>query len=187
MLKKYIIRERMIRRTHKNCIKELGKERFDFDYKEELIKYKYLCGVKIKRREYVQGVNSCFPYSYQQWKDYIVKKYGIYSKNQLEEFSRYLELGVRDNNTARELQGIVFAALLSSMFAILFGNIILPFAEEVNSIWGLLALIILLGVLVVPEMLLFIYVVYKPIRNRNLEEEMYSDYQKIINEIIKGK
>lgn len=187
MLKKYTTRGRMIRRTHKNCIKELGKERFNFDYKDELIKYKYLCGVKIKRREYVRCVKNCFPYSYQQWKDYIVKKYSIYSKSQLEEFSRYLELGVRDNNMARELQGIVFAALLSSMFAILFGNIILPFAEVVNSIWGLLALIIILFVLVIPEILLFIYVVYKPIRNRNLEEEMYSDYRKIINEIIKEK
>ena len=54
-------------------------------------------------------------------------------------------------------------------------------------VWIAIVLFIFLVAIAVWGMLIIIFVVYTPIQNSNLEKEMYSDYQEIINELIREK
>lgn len=178
---------RMLRKTRKNCIKKIGKEKYNFDAKDEFIIYKYICCAKMERKEWKKCKKYDMPYSYSEWERKIREKYSMYSKIQLEEFSKYLELGIRDNNTFRELNNIVFAALLSSVLAVVLGNLVLPKIQEVKTVWEFLIFLISILVNVTPVLVFVMYSVYIPMQNNNLEQEMYSDYKKVIDLIIKEK
>ena len=119
------------------------------------------------------------PYSYHEWKESIKQKYNPYSINQLEEFVRYLELGIKDNNAAKDSANIIFAALASSAMAVLFGEMVktpIKFISFiVNTITGILILVFIL------------YCIYFPLYNDHLEKNLYKDYQDIIKQIIEEK
>nr|DAQ50362.1 MAG TPA: hypothetical protein [Caudoviricetes sp.] len=178
--------DRTLRTKRKNCINKIGKEKYNFNSKEEFIKYKYMCCVQMKKREWKKCREYDVSYSYSEWKGKIREKYNIYSKSQLEEFSRYLKLGVCDNNISREIKSVVWASLLSSAFAVVFENIVFP-KNQGRVVWIAIVLFIFLVAIAVWGMLIIIFVVYTPIQNSNLEKEMYSDYQEIINELIREK
>lgn len=48
---KEIYDNRMRRKTQNECIRELGKERFKFEFDKEFVEYRYLCGTKMKKFE----------------------------------------------------------------------------------------------------------------------------------------
>ena len=111
----------------------------------------------------------------------------MYSKSQLEEFSKHLEAGIRDNNTSREISNIILAALLSSVITIILGNLVLPQVEKAKNVQEFIISLVIVFALIMPELAFVIYSVYIPIQNSTLEQEMYSDYKKIIDTIISKK
>lgn len=187
MQKKVTKEGKILRNTRKNCIKKIGKEKFNFDAEEEFIKYKYVCCAKMERKEWKKCKKYDTSYSYSEWEGKIKEKYSMYSKFQLEEFSKHLELGIRDNNTSREINSIVFAALLSSVLAVIFGNLVLPKIQELKTVWEFLIFLISILLVITPELVFVIYSVYIPMQNNNLEQEMYSDYKEVIDMLINEK
>lgn len=119
------------------------------------------------------------PYSYHQWKESVKQKYSPYSIEQLEEFTRYLELGIVNNNATKESGNIFYAAIMSCSIAFIL--------EKVDDfqIQGIEFITVLFFIIL---MLCFIiYIIYStvfPIFNDNLERNLYKDYQKIIEQII---
>ena len=72
---KEIYDNRMRRKTQNECIRELGKERFKFEFDKEFVEYRYLCGTKMKKNEYRKCQKNNAPYSYEQWEMKIKNKY----------------------------------------------------------------------------------------------------------------
>lgn len=183
-------RNRVLRRTREECTEQIGKEKYDFNRDEELIKYKYLCGAKMKRKEWKKCKNYINSYSYSEWKLNVREKYNVYSKNQLEEFSRYLELGIRSRGVRRELDSVVFAAVLSSVFSGVLTNFVLPQLQEAKTVVDYFIIVIICMLVILGAtglMLWMIYTIYVPMYNSNLEQHLYFDYKVIIDEIIKEK
>lgn len=112
----------MRRRWRGSCINRVGKERFAFDKKVELLKYKYLCCDSMTRMEWRKREE--LPYSYYEWKKEIWSKYDKYNAKQLEEFKRYLVLCSRRENIFRESNSIIYAALAASTITIILDSII---------------------------------------------------------------
>lgn len=178
---------KILRKTRKNCLKKIGKEKFGFDAAVEFIRYKYICCTKMGRKEWKKCKTYDMPYSYSEWEEKIKEKYSMYSKSQLEEFSKHLEAGIRDNNTSREISNIILAALLSSVITIILGNLVLPQVEKAKNVQEFIISLVIVFALIMPELAFVIYSVYIPIQNSTLEQEMYSDYKKIIDTIISKK
>lgn len=73
------------------------------------------------------------------------------------------------------------------MLAVVLGNLVLPKIQEVKTVWEFLIFLISILVNVTPVLVFVMYSVYIPMQNNNLEQEMYSDYKKVIDLIIKEK
>lgn len=193
MLKKHKDIEHPERKSRKDCLIQRGKDTFHFDKEEEFLKYKYLCCCDLKRREWKKCCNECMPYSYFQWKESIRQKYMMYDAEQLEEFRRYLVLGIRDREVFREANNIIFAAFVSSAFASLMGNIIMQLVGKVANAENSIELLMIKTVFIVAilfvvlAMLAVIYFTVVPIHKNNLEQNMFRDYKEIIELLIKEK
>lgn len=171
---------KILRKNRKKCIHQIGKQKYEFDKTEELLKYKYLCGAKMGRIEWIKCGKRSMPYSFYEWKESIQQKYNPCSIEQLEEFARYLELGIKDNNASKDSANIIFAALASSAMAVTFGKLV-----EIQSI-KLISFIIDV-VFAILALIVIIYCIYFPLYNDNLEKNLYKDYQDIIKQIIDEK
>lgn len=180
MIKKHTQIGKVLRKNRKKCYIQIGKEEYDFDIENELLEYKYLCCARMKRKEWRQCKKKSMPYSYHQWKESIKQKYVPYSIEQLEEFTRYLELGIVKNNATKESGNIFYAALASGVIAVYFGELTdLQSQEIIYVIIGSVFIILMLGFI--------IYAIVPPIFDDNLEGNLYKDYKKIIEQIIMEK
>lgn len=173
------------RKERGSCVIKVGKERFNFDKKEELIKYKYLCCESMKKKEWKKCND--LPYSYYGWSQEIKNRYVKYNLQQLEEFKRYLELCTRKKRVFQEGSNLIYAALVATIFAVIFDQIIVPITKNDTSLSDRRLDIIML-VLVLPLIIIYIiHSVFSPIKIDNLEKNMYCDYKAIIEEIIADK
>lgn len=172
--------KKVLRYNRKSSIEQVGREKYSFDKKEELLKYRYLCCVRLSRREWKKCKRINMPYSFQEWADDIKGKYFRYNTAQLEEFTRYLELGIRNHNINKESDNIIYAALASGIIAVIL--------QQVMVLENLSISIFVINMLCMVSLVAFVVaVIYVSMRNIKIEQNMYLDYQKIINQIIKEK
>lgn len=167
----------MDRRSRKNCYIQLGRERFDFNKDEELLKYKYICGEKIDRKAWKKCLEKNMPYSYAQWERLIKEKYKEFNKEQLKEFEKYLEIGAFSKNIYKIKDNIILAGLMSAFFAAVFTIMIEFLTENAWAIWVVI-LICLLALIPMGH-------VSNIIDRHEFEQRMYRDYQKVIESLRK--
>lgn len=168
------------RKTRKSCYEKTGDKTFHFKLKEEKIIYKYICGDKLTINEWRKCKKNYIPKSYSQWREYISKKYCMYTKKQLEEFERYLRVGVRNCNTWVGFNNIVFAAVISAAVSVMF--------SWLTDTVGVAAIQIaeMLLVLFFPA-LFSIAICYWPIERAVVKQKFYEDYIEIIHSMIEQK
>ena len=185
---KEIYDNRMRRKTQNECIRELGKERFKFEFDKKFVEYRYLCGTKMKKNEYRKCQKNNAPYSYEQWEMKIKNKYIKYNKKQLEEFSRYLELGVWRKNKVKEVSSIFITAEVSGAVTIMFNLSIQTVIENSAQALSRGKNVMVALILVMPIVLgIMIYMIDDLLNKKELEKKMYVDYQKIIKKLIHEK
>ncbi len=177
-----------LRTSRRKCVSQIGIDKYSFNRKEELLRYKYLCCAKLSRREWKKCNNIPMPYSFQEWKKDIENKYSKYNKDQLEEFTRYLELQIRNSNISKQSIGIIIAAFASSSMTLLFEKIInsRQFLDVMGTQVSFLLAVVEI-VLIILCIGIIVHYVFIPICGDELERNMYQDYQNIINQIIEEK
>lgn len=169
---------------------EIGKRRHDFNFKSERIIYSYLCcnRNRIINKELRNLSNDLKFEEYLQWKNYICNKYQNYSKEKLFEFSRYLNLRIRNIKPSHEYWNIMATALLSAVFALVLNAAIeihLDFSND--TIWIILLVIIFLEILITISIAYIIIKIVYPIFDNHFDENFLRDYKEIIDDIIKER
>lgn len=174
------------RTTRQRCFVEMLEIHFDFVKDDELLKYKYICGEALSKKEWEKCLVENMPISFAQWEEFTKEKYGEYSKEQLEEFQKHLKEVTCNNNFQKVGRSLIYPALLSSVFSAVFSGI---FSVIMNvQIWWLSSLLILIilpptfGALMGP-----IYLILKNILISHVEQRMYKYYRKMIQNIIDKK
>jgi len=176
----------MFKRAEKNnTVAKNGEQNFLFDAVCEFRKYCFLCGEKIEKSDWKLLKEEDRFYRYVDWKDSIAEKYGVYSKESLVEFSRYL-----NHKERLKVPQIKFVEVfLSSFISVILTMLITEFVDleiEANTIVEIIGVIISIetiplvvgwGLLKLSEML----------SNDNIREYFYQDYRCIINELIAEK
>lgn len=176
--------QKVLRSSRKKCFLQIGKDKYNFDRKEELIKYKYLCCAKLSRSEWKKCINMNMPYNYQDWKNDIENKYSIYNKSQLYDFIRYLELGIRNSSTIKQSVGIFLAAFASSSITILIEKFIeIVHAFDFNEIISLILTIMGNVLMLILCVGIIVRYIYMQTCDDELEQNLYRDYQDIIKQI----
>lgn len=158
-----------------------------FDLKQELQIYKYVCQEKMSRKErkkFEKNNKEHMYTTYAQWREYVEKKFEHYSKDELEEFSRYLNHQIRTNEPGKEYWNITISAFTACMITVIMNNM-----NEIASgqkMPSLLANIIyvFLGVSVLGITLVFFLKLFLSILwDENTNKNFYIDYKEIIDEM----
>lgn len=176
--KKQNTKENMDRKTRRYCYVKLGKERFGFNKNEELLKYKYICGEKLSRREWKKCLSQNAPYSFKQWKELIENKYGKYSKEQLNEFIKYLEISTFSKSVSINGNNIFFSAMLSAFYSFIF-TVVFQEIDEMELFRYCLVMMFVIIMALIP-----IYIVCNVIKSNELEKQMYNDYKNVIESLM---
>lgn len=94
---------------------------FQFDVEAEKAAYDYLCQYDLKGRQKKLIDNKVRFENFQSWESYIIGKYKTYSKESLVEFSRYLNLLLRESNRFNDYTQNICIAYLSASISSLIG------------------------------------------------------------------
>lgn len=179
-----MIKSKKARKT----LDEIGRRWHNFNFKSEKIIYYYLCCKHIKKKE-LRNLNDDLKFDeYRQWKHYICNRYQNYSKDKLIEFSRYLNLMIRDKKPSHEYWTIMATAYISMVFTIVI-NIAMGKHMDLNnnSVWIILLITILLEALFIMFLFFLIVKIMYPIYDNHSEENFLRDYKEIIDDIIEKK
>lgn len=109
-----------VRRTRKSEVKKLGQVRFGFYVDEELLKYKFFKGIKVRKKVWRRLENINFkgmPNSQYEWEKSIKKKYKSYSVKELKEFSEYLDYAISNEKSINSMNTIIGSVIGSSFFS----------------------------------------------------------------------
>lgn len=165
-----------------------GKNRSSyFDLKQELQIYKYVCQEKmsyIERRELENNNREHMYTTYAQWREYVEKKFEHYSKDELEEFSRYLNHRIRINEPSKEYWNIMISSLMASIISIIMNKV-----EEISCVQNmplviLRAVFVFLGISALGFTLAFFLKLFLNILwDENTNKNFYIDYKEIIDEM----
>lgn len=164
------------RRPPRNIYK-LGIKEYGFDYQLERNIYCYLCHIRMKKKK-LKNLKKLQKFEcYEDWKQYICVNYKRYNKEQLLNFSRYLNIKIRDVELKRKVGEIYFAFAVTLVMV----NLIDEFLQRFSFPFELkaLSLLFIFGI--------FIRMVTNIIHELYTDNYFLVDYKKIINEIIANK
>lgn len=106
-------------------------EIFDFDMEKERALYDLLCHEKISRRRKRIILYEPEIKTYNSWKKRIVNRYVMYEKDSLVEFSRCLNLILRDSQKIDGYFQNICIVYISAIFAVIFDRVV---NENVNNL-----------------------------------------------------
>ncbi|MBD5513699.1 MAG: hypothetical protein HDR06_03340 [Lachnospiraceae bacterium] len=135
------------RKKAEKTLEEIGKRWYDFDYKIERTIYCYLCCYHIRERGAARNLRQLDEQlkfeTYRQWKQYIGSKYINYSRDKLNEFSRYLNQMIRNKRPFDKALNILSTAVITLICTELF-NVFLSTYEELNEkfVWLILCMLL---------------------------------------------
>ena len=171
-------------KEEKRTLEQRGKEKYQFDLKAELNIYSYLWCAKGYEQLEIDD-NEKFD-TYRQWKSYVESKHSDCNKEDLIEFSKYLNQRLRNLKPKKEYNGVVIAVIIALVVDKLHDLItdIIDIAETVpNPIAGSCIVVIpfiILLVICVPLLLNFLL----PIEKDEIMTNLLIDYKEIIDEKI---
>lgn len=169
-------------------LEEIGIRWYKFDFKSEREIYCYLCCCHEKKKKLQKLDKELKFVSYRQWKQYIWNRYEYFDKDMLIEFSRYLNLRVRNIMPSREFWNIIATITLTFIFT-KFMNMILNAKMDFNEVsaWSAIVFIFLLELSTTLALVFIFNQVFSPILDNNVDENLLKDYKEIIDEIINDK
>lgn len=175
-------------KNNRKIMNEIGKSEFNFDYELQKISYKYLCHLRLSKKEMKKLKEELKFDSHKSWKEHIENIYNKYEVDQLVEFSWYLNQGIRSTKPASEYWKLLIPVITA--FLLTKGMDLLFMAEEQyitnQGIGAATVLIVYLMIFIC----LLIWVSWKiavPIIDRNIEENFFTDYKEIVDGIISKK
>lgn len=168
------------RETRKSEFYNMGKNRFGFDSKDEVIKYKYITGDKLTQEEWDKTLRTNIPVSFKQWKEEVDTKYSHYLVEHLVEFKAYLRVGIKNKEIYKVEQTFVYTAIFSSLITGCFSQILNSTFTENSAIvsFFLTVIISIIGILGVGRMIV------SNMKHVNYELETYQIYCNMIDGII---
>lgn len=177
------------KKKNKRSLKLIGKRKYDFDITLEKQIYSCLCcsyGAKkaFKKLDVKLKFNS-----YHEWKQYICDKYKYYCKDDLIEFSRYLNQNIRDAKPFYEFWDLFIPFILTFLAGYgtdKFLGLKFDFLEwSIFPIFSAIIILLLLVIIFVLPLLLLIRQIIIPIFDNNIEENFFKDYKEIIDDMIR--
>ncbi len=186
----------MLRKSRKSCVADMGVKRFHFNQSEQLEIYYYVSGVEMTKEQWKKINEETIPrfISYKEWKEYVWKKYEVYTLEKLEEFYRYLNIRKCENKGIREYSKLlasnfltfIITYCLTGIMTDIFGK---SFLKETTLILGLIETGIkgfIIGIVIV-FLVWFIIKIMPDYTEGIIHEQFYCDYQEIIQEMIEIK
>lgn len=179
-------------RKRKAVFVQIGKDCYDFDVTIQYPIYKYLCGEKLRRREFRKLENETKFFTYRSWHNYVYNKYREYDKTVLREFVKYLKHREKKSICFKNFNNLIYTAVLSAFFSFLFSGIIsLVLQSDVNInmswpgtvIWVILFMFFI-GISMIPIMIYIIVDSYNSYADDINKSLFFKDFRKIIEEII---
>lgn len=169
----------------KRTFENVGKRWYDFDFQLERAIYCYLCCKRMKRKNLRKLDENLKFDSYHQWKQYICNKYKTFDKERLIEFSRYLNLGLRNIKPNKEYVNLIIQCFVPVALSIIADKFLdLNFESSgISFISFLIVRIVLIGFWVM-SIFDIIITTFTPIIENNIDLNMYIDYKEIIDGIV---
>lgn len=130
-----------------------------------------MCYKRVKRKE-LRILNDDMKFEeYRQWKQYICSKYQSCSKEKLIEFSRYLNLKIRDIKPSHVYWSIMAAAFVSVLFTMVM-NFVMGMQLDIssNTFWSMLLITILLEFSFIAVLIYLIMKIVMPIYDNYFDE-----------------
>lgn len=176
------------KRKSGRTLDNIGKRWYEFDFQSEKNIYCYLCCDDTRRKKIKKLDGKLEFVSYSQWKQYICNKYENYNKDDLMEFSRYLNQRIRNIKPGREYLNIILPCFIPSISTIVYEWIIEP-DLKISIQSGLNAVIygVLITMSLIFSMCSIAKKVFSPILENNIDANLLKDYKEIIDEIISKK
>lgn len=172
-------------KKNKKTFEEIGEKWHDFDFQMEKAIYCYLCFYRVKKKLLRRLDEQLKFHSYQKWRQYIRNKYEKYDRDQLIEFSRYLNQTIRNIKPEREYFMLWVPVLATWAITESVDRIYRMNFQELNSISSFIKIdITMITCLLIP----FTYFVIKisiQMWNNNISKNFLRDYKEIIDEMIK--
>ncbi len=151
--------------------------KFSFDINKEKIIYFYLCKKWLSRKQKKLLTEETKFASYQAWEDYLFNRYGVYNSGALHEFSKALNLLLREAKKFDDYSKNLWIALISGGFSALFAIYISNVDNSSILLYGMLVLLFFLFI--------FLIEIYK---NWGTDEVyFYKDVKAVIEKLIEGK
>lgn len=175
------------KRKSGRTLDNIGKRWHNFDFQSEKNIYCYLCCDKMKKRALKKLDEKLKFVSYSQWKQYICDKYENYNKDELIEFSRYLNQRIRRIKPIREFIRLCFSAIITLVITKMIEVFYSIDTAKLNSMLSIVIIEIIVIVFVVIPFILFLIEIFIPIREDNTEENFLKDYKEVIDKIISEK
>lgn len=169
------------RKVLKGKLDILGEEQHEFIREKEFKIYAYRCrSLKIKK---CKDVSEKFD-TYGEWKEYVQKKYASFGKNELIDFSRYLNLRINNLNPGREYNGIVIPIVVAVIVNKLIEFLVGITEQNMSLGWPIIVFVIVGTFLIIMGFAYSLMSVVAPIWNDNLEKNFFLEYKEIIDERI---
>lgn len=173
------------KRRRKKSIYDIGREKYNFDYQEEIIRYKALCCMHLKRKEIKKLKFDKSLNSYKDWKEYIFHKYEEFDKEDLVEFSRFLNCIQRDETLEHNFFWMLISAFVSLVITAILNALVEIIDTSLAEGDDFFLMRIVLCILTVSVTMY--YFVMRPIRKKDTKENLISDYKEIIDEMALNK
>lgn len=177
--RKYVSEKDTKKKYLKAGLDSIGREQYNFDYAKEKIIYKYVCHEYIGRKELKTLKSDEKFLSYTEWEAYVKNKYKNSCINGLRNFSRFLNLKMKNKKPVYESLGICIPVLLTLVGDKFFLSDMQHFGDE-NVDWILPLITILVSVFLG----IFVYKLLEPIWNCNVDVNFLKDYKEIIDNMI---
>lgn len=178
-----------VRRTRKSEVKKLGQVRFGFYVDEELLKYKFFKGIKVRKKVWRRLENINFkgmPNSQYEWEKSIKKKYKSYSVKELKEFSDYLDYAISNEKSINSMNTIIGSVIGSSFFSAALTQL---FSENIMFDGGRKGLVellfLLIGILFIISFV--IWIVFYLLNDLAINNKFFTDYKKVIDTMLDQK
>lgn len=173
------------KKKYVRTLNEIGNRKYDFDYIKEKQIYFYLCRLRQKRKNETELEEQYRFGSYREWKRYIQNEYSRFDREELMEFSRYLNQRIRNTKPAQEYIKLVIPAIISWVIIDFFGLILqdgkLTKFESVHEAIIYFATILLVGVC---SVIVAFIKMSNDIWDQSMEENLCTDYKEIIDEMV---
>lgn len=178
-----------IRINKKSCIRDIGKKKFGFDYNEEIIKYKYLIGEQMDRREWGKLEEYEKFNSYFEWEASIKENNKQKTEKQLKEFDHYLDSRINMIEAEKEQSTIRYSAILAGIISAaitLFSNetFINKIIVKGNPIFSIILSVVVI-ICIVPPVIYIIAETQLSVRSIIVEKTLLKEYKKVIEEMLK--